>query len=81
MFFVVEREENRQKNMITGISGFGFFFSKNDRFVTHNCFSKIGVLKPLFYSVLGGCAFSGPSCQIKGIFGHPPKNKKFLTDN
>ena len=27
-----------------------------------------------------GCAFSGPSCQKKGIFGHPPK-KNILTDN
>ena len=34
------------KKMITGISGFGFFGSKNGRFVTHNCFSKIASLKP-----------------------------------
>ena len=28
VFVVVEREENRLKNMITGISGFGFFGPK-----------------------------------------------------
>ena len=48
MFFVVEREEAGTNTMITGIYDFGFFLSKNGRFVTHNCFSKIGVLKPLF---------------------------------
>ena len=48
MFFVVEREEKGKKNMITGIYEFGFFVSKNGRFVTHNRFSKIGLLKPLF---------------------------------
>ena len=37
--FVVEREESRQK-MITGISGFGFLWSKNGRFVTHIFFPK-----------------------------------------
>ena len=47
-----ERERERQKKrrskktFLTGISGFGFL-SRNGRFVTHNCFSKIGVLKPL----------------------------------
>ena len=44
--FVVEREK-RAKKMITGIPGFGFFLSKNGRFVTHNCFSKNALLKPL----------------------------------
>ena len=52
------------------------FLSKNGRFVTHNCFWKIGVLKPLFFIVFWGCALSGPSCQ-KGIFGTPPQKRKF----
>ena len=47
VFFVVEREEKRQKKMITGISGF-VYLSKNGRFVTQNCFPKNGLLKPLF---------------------------------
>ena len=42
--------------MITGISGLGIFWSKNGRFVTQICFEKDGLLKPLFYSVLGGRA-------------------------
>ena len=79
MFFVVEREGNRQKKMITGISGLGFF-SKNGRFVMHNCFSKIGVLKPLFYSVLGARVFWAKLSK-KGNFWTPIKNKKMLTDN
>ena len=56
--------------MITGISGFGFFLSKNVRFVTHNCFfPKMPCWNPYFI-VFWGCALSGPSCQ-KGIFGQP----------
>ena len=52
--------------MITGVSGFGFFGSKNDHFVTHNCF--LGV--PAFWARL----------PKKGNFGHPPKKEK-MTDN
>ena len=48
VFLVVEREEKGKKKMITGIYEFGFFLSKNGRFVTQNCFSKIGLLKPVF---------------------------------
>ena len=51
------------------------FLYKNGRFVTHNCFSKIGVLKPLFYRVLGVRRFLAQVVQ-KG-FGHPPKNGNF----
>ena len=40
VFFVVEREENGQQTMTTGISGFCFFLSKNGLFVTHMCSSK-----------------------------------------
>ena len=62
--------------MITGISGFGLFLSKNGLFVTHNCFSKNALLKPQFYSVLG-CALSGPSCQRREFLDTPPKNENF----
>ena len=79
MFFVVKREENRQKNDNWNI-WIWVFLSENGRFVTHNCFSKIGVLKPLFYSVLGVRVFWAKLSK-KGIFGDPPKTKKFLTDN
>ena len=48
--------------MITGISGFGSFWSKNGHVVTVNCVWFLGLLKPLFYSVLGLRAF-WPSCQ------------------
>ena len=56
------------------------FLSKNGRFVTHNCFSKIGVLKPLLFIVFWGVRAFWAKLSKKGIFGHPPKNKKFLTD-
>ena len=59
---VVQREEEG-KNIITGISGFGFFLSKNGHFVTVNCFCFFGLLKPLIYIVFLGCAPFGPSCQ------------------
>ena len=78
MFFVVEREK-RQKKLITGISGFGFFWSKNGRFVTHNFFQKKAETPIVI--VCWGCAFSGPSCQKKAILDPPPKKKKILTDN
>ena len=42
------KRRNRQTEMITGISGFGFVLSKNGRFMTHICFSKNALLKPLF---------------------------------
>ena len=66
--------------MITGIYEFGFFLSKNGRFVTHNFFPKKIGWNPYFYCVFG-CAFSGPRCQKKAIFGYPVKKKKILTDN
>ena len=50
------------------------FFSKNGRFVTVNCFSRIGCWNPYLYRVLG-CAFFGPSCQ-KGKFWTPPPKTK-----
>ena len=51
MFCVVEREENRQKQMITEIYKFWVFWSKNGRFVTHICFPKKRPWNTYFYSV------------------------------
>ena len=61
--------------MITGISGFGFFWSKNGRFVTHMFFKKKFAETPTFIVFLGW-----PSCQKKEILDTHPK-KKILTDN
>ena len=55
--YLCSKTRERAKTMITGISGFGFLLSKHGRFVTHICFSKNGLLKPTFYSVLGARAF------------------------
>ena len=65
--------------MITGISGFGFFCPKMAVSWRITVFQKLVCWNPIFI-VFWGCAFSGPSCQKKGIFGQKPK-KKFLTDN
>ena len=45
---VIEREENKQKKMITGIYEFRFFGSKNGRFVTQCFLQQKKLLKPLF---------------------------------
>ena len=74
-FFVVERR--KQEKMITEIYEFWFFWSKNGRFVTHNCFSKKRPETPNFI-VFFGCAFFGPRCQKREILkSHPKKRKKF----
>ena len=62
--------------MITGISEFGFFLSKNGRFVTHNFFPKKIGWNPYFYSVFG-CAFSGPWSQKKQFLDTLSKKRKF----
>ena len=74
--FVAEREENKNKRMITGISGLGFFGSKNGRFVTHICFSKCFVETPIFI-VFFGARFLGQGVK-KGKVWTPTKN---LADN
>ena len=61
--------------MITEIYEFGFFWSKNGRFVTHICFPKKAPETPIFI-VFFGCALSGPRCQKKGNFEKPPKKKE-----
>ena len=66
--------------MVTGIYEFGFFWSKNGRFVTHNFFPKKIAWNPYFYSVFG-CAFSGPRCQKRQFLDTLSKKKKILTDN
>ena len=63
--------------MIFGISGFGFFWSKNGRFVTHNFFKKKKKVETPIFIVFGGCAFSGPSCQKRQFLDTPPKKRKF----
>ena len=61
--------------MITGIYEFGFFWSKNGRFVTHNCFSKKGPESTIFV-VFSVCALFGPSCQKRENLDTQPKRKK-----
>ena len=68
--------------MITGNSGFGFFLSKNGRFVTHNCFFQKFLAETPIFKLFWGCALSGPSCQSrKREFLDTPPKKKILTDN
>ena len=78
VFCCWQRRKEPQK-MITGISGF-VFLSKNGRFVTHNCFSKMWCAETPIFIVFWGCALSGPSCQKREFLDTPPK-KKILTDN
>ena len=61
--------------MITEISGFGSFLSKNGRFVTHICFSKNALLKPLLLKGFLGARFLAQLSR-KGNFEHPPKTKE-----
>ena len=69
--------------MITEIYEFGFFWSKNGRFVTHNCFSKKKKKGPetTIFIVFFVCALFGPSCQKREILDTQPKKKKLFTDN
>ena len=62
--------------MITGISGFGFFWSKNGRFVMHNFFSNKNRLKPQLLKCFGGAHFLGQVVK-KGNFWAPPKKENF----
>ena len=60
--------------MITIISGFGFFWSKKGRLVTHNRFSKNGLLKPHCYSVWGA-RFSAKLSKREILDPHQNKRK------
>ena len=73
--FLFLKKKKGKKKMITGIYEFGFFWSKNGRFVTHNFFPKKIAWKPYFYSVLG-CAFSGPRCQKRQFLDTLSKKKE-----
>ena len=58
----------------------GFFCPKMAVLWRITVFQKVVCWNPYFYSVLGVRAFWA-NLSEKGIFGHPPKNKKNLTDN
>ena len=74
MFYVVEREENRQKEMITGIS----FFSKWPFHDAHLFFKKSLAKTPIFI-VFWGCTFLAK--LSKGTFWTATKQKNKVTDN
>ena len=81
MFFVVVREEKGKKKMITGISGFGFFFVQKWPFRDSELFSTKWVAEtPIFIVFFGGALF-WPSCQKREILETHQKRKKILTDN
>ena len=79
--FVLLKEKKTGKKMITGIYEFGFFWSKNGRFVTHNCFSKKKNPETTIFIVFFVCALCGPSCQKREILDTQPKKKKIFIDN
>ena len=79
MFFVFEREKKARK-MITGISEFGFFLSKNGRFVTHNFFPTKQAETPIFIVFLGA-RFLGQGVKKRQFLDTLSKKKKILTDN
>ena len=76
MFFVFEREKKARKKMITGISEFGFFLSKNGRFVTHNFFPKKNRLKTPIFIVFFGCGVFWAKVSKKGNFWIPCQKKR-----
>ena len=73
-FFVFEKEKKATKKMITGISEFGFFLSKNGRFVTHNFFPKKQAEAPIFIVFLGA-RFLGQGVK-KGNFWIPCQKER-----
>ena len=78
--FCCWKGRKQAKEMITGISGFWFFWSKM-AVSWRICFFKKKVCwNPYFYSVFRVRAFRAKLSK-KGNFGHPPKKKKILTDN
>ena len=66
--------------MIIGISGLGFFGPKMAVSGRTSVFQKKNLAEPPIFIVLFGCAFLGQGVK-KGNFGHPPTEKKTLTDN
>ena len=59
---------------------FGFFWSKNGRFVTHNCFSENVLLKPLFI-VFWGARFLDQVVKKGKIWTPTPPKNQNLADN
>ena len=77
MFCVVEREENRQKKMITGIYKFGFFLVQKRPFRDTQLLSKKrGPETPIFI-VFFVCALFGPSCKKGKFWTSRQKKRKF----
>ena len=73
--FLLFKGMKTEQNMITGISVLGFFGPQMAVSLRKSVFSKIGLLKPLFYSVLGGARSLG-QVVTKGTFWTPPPKKK-----
>ena len=80
VFSVVEREENRQKKMITGIYEIKFFCPKWPFRDAYELSKKKFAETPIFI-VFFGCALFGPSCQKRENLDTHPKKKKIFTDN
>ena len=74
--FLLLKEKKIGQKMITEIYKFGFFWSKNGRFVTHICFPKERAWTPIFV-VFWGWALFGPRCQKREILKSHPKKEKF----
>ena len=62
--------------MITGISGFGFFWSKNWSFRDSELLSKKWVAETPIFIVFFGCALFWPSCQKREILDTHQKKEK-----
>ena len=62
--------------MITGISEFGFFLSKNGRFVTHNFFPKKQAETPIFIVFLGA-RFLGQGVKKRQFLDTLSKKENF----
>ena len=67
--------------MITGISGFGFFFVQKWPFRDSELFSTKWVAETPVFIVFFGCALFWPSCQKREILETHQKRKNILTDN
>ena len=78
--FLLLNKKKGKKKMITGISEFGFFLSKNGRFVTHNFFPKKQAETPIFIVFLGA-RFLGQGVKKRQFLDTLSKRKKILTDN
>ena len=63
--------------MITGISGFRFFWSKMAVPRRESVFKEMGCWNANFYGVLGGGRAFWAKLSKKGNFGHPPQKDKF----